>query len=256
MECEFSKRDTGLTVASDTAAWHDRGVSHAPQPAESSRRRSLSLAPVTVALVLLCAVFPSCAVHHVGFEPRENTGSESPDGFPAATYPVPGESGAVSEVRVWSTGVARRQNGTGAVVTFGFEVENRSGEVLTLDASAVSVRGLTLAETGVVDAHLTGARVAGEPDTADGEVGVVALTFDLPDSVEPDDVRSFGLRWTFRGAGIPGGGYEQHTAFRRVPRRTPWPYSSPWMSPWHGPGFRSLHGPFWFRGRGGVHYCW
>ncbi len=173
---------------------------------------------------LVIVALPSCAIDHVAFRPREHVDAESPRGFPAASYALADDAGRKSEVRIWSAGVDR--DGDGAIVRVGFEIENRFDEPVEI----------SIPDTRVVDVDVSGGANAvvdtrpmidGEPAAAADAVQVVELSFPLPSGIEPDDVRSFAVRWSVRGAVD----FAEHTAFRREPSRYPDMY-------WHGGFYR------------------
>ncbi len=139
------------------------------------------------------------------FEPREHLTGASPDGLPAAVYPV-AEGGGLArhgEVRVWSDGARARDAADGEEVVdlhVGIELENNGEGALDLDVASLQVEQLFVG--GQPSPPLRPASVQGEARAAPGATARLDVLFRPPTSA-PRDVDSFGLRFAVRdGAAV------------------------------------------------------
>jgi len=181
------------------------------------------------------------------FEPREHLTGASPDGLPAAVYPV-AEGGGLArhgEVRVWSDGARARDAADGEEVVdlhVGIELENNGEGALDLDVASLQVEQLFVG--GQPSPPLRPASVQGEARAAPGATARLDVLFRPPTSA-PRDVDSFGLRFAVRdgalhwGWGGPvWGGAPWPGAWGYGPGPGPWGWSGAWAPGWGGPGCR------------------
>lgn len=180
------------------------------------------------------------------FEPREHLTGASPDGLPAAVYPVAGDGRAVrGELRVWSGGARARYAADGEEVVdlhVGIELENNGEGALDLDVASLQVEQLSVG--GQPSPPLRPASVQGEARAAPGATTRLDVLFRPPTTV-PREVDAFGLRFAVRdGAAVV---LTERTPF--APARPPAFYGGPyggWGSAYGGGGlYWGWGGPAW-----------
>ncbi len=188
------------------------------------------------AVVALAVAASACTSSRAWFRPGENSGSESPGGFPAASYDVGRDSQAAGQVTVWSEGARLDDRGM-TVVRVGFEIENWSGAEVELVLAETDLRAVQTGSDLFED--LPYSAMGGNAVVPDQKVGRVDLEFTIPEAwlTGPEDIASFHVRWLLLGKEIDA--LRQLTPFRRDVRRYYGPY---YYGPYYG---RSLWwGPY------------
>lgn len=175
------------------------------------------------------------------FAPRENRNGTSPEGYPAAVYPVVAGD-AAGEVRLWTTGSRRvERDGAEAVeLRIGFEIEN-TGQV-PLELSAITCSGPGLGANGSDEAAMVALR--GETRAAPGKTAGAELVF-LPAVARARDIERFAVRFTVLSGDRTL--LVQETPFAPWSVRSSDPYDRPMYWPYMGFGF-GLHA--------GWHHHW
>lgn len=177
-------------------------------------------------MLLLLPFVAACASDRL-FAPRENANGVGPTGRPAAVYVLPAP--ARGEVRVWSDGGERREDGGAATrLKLGFEVENTGTEPLELDPAAVRVTEVVV-EDAPAGAAAPAATLQGPPARLVAQPGTTAradLEFAVEGEVVPRSITGFAVHWSVAGG---GGSYAQITPFQTYypdvdDRYDPWPW--------------------------------
>jgi hypothetical protein len=212
---------------------------------------------VRLAVSCLLALSAAC-VNQRAFTPREHQNGTGPTGQPAALYalvrpaPTPGASSepvagqaaaapvAFGELRIWSRGTSRRNEGGSeqVVLHVGFEIETTAAGPVRLD-----VDGLRCEDVFVGDRRvpvLERLRIEGEPEVAADATAHVEAWFAVSPDTGPGDVDGFSVRFRVLAGNEPL--LQQVTPFVPWVRRRPqdddvWYWGGAWGPGFWGPGY-------------------
>jgi hypothetical protein len=205
-------------------------------------------------LLAALLLLPACATTHRSFAPRVNASAISPDGLPAAQYPLADKDGPTGDVRVWADADLEKVDGVdAAVVHVGIEMVNRGQKDLSIDVDAVRLQEVEAGGEPAGAARTL--RALGNPVAHPGHS--TRMHFYLQPAGVPSAraLTAFDVHWQVRTVGAADAGYEQVTPFAIYQGYYPYyryPYYYGYGYGWWGPwGYWGGWGPW-----GGWHYYW